>query len=100
MAPNDELIELVRSIEASVRLLCRKARALSATAAAQAQGEEVGNRLLNKQETMDYLGITNSTYYRWIQEGKLRPRGLPGQDYFYESELIFLKSRLQYRERC
>jgi len=56
-------------------------------------------RLLSKQEAMDYLGITESTYYRWINDNKLRPRGAPGRDHYYENDLLALKDRRRHRER-
>ncbi len=67
--------------------------------ASQSEDEKVVNRLFRKREAMEYLGITESTYYRWINEEKLKPRGGPGQDYYYESDLLLLKTRRRYRQR-
>lgn len=54
--------------------------------------------LLTKQEVMDKLNITKSTYYRWVGEGVLQPRGV-GEDRFLKSELTELLKERKYRKR-
>lgn len=55
--------------------------------------------LLDKQEVMAYLKITESTYYRWIRKGLLQPRGVDGQHRFFKQDLAPLFERRKYRER-
>jgi hypothetical protein len=43
---------------------------------------------MNRQEVMDYLGISESTYKRMVRQGRLKPMKLPGGDKFYKSELL------------
>lgn len=53
---------------------------------------------LDKQEVMKYLRIRETTYYRWVQEGKLQPRG-PGDDKFFLRDIHELMERRKYRHR-
>ncbi|MCX2477169.1 helix-turn-helix domain-containing protein [Pedobacter sp. MC2016-05] len=43
---------------------------------------------MNRQEVMDYLGISESTYKRMVRQGRLKPMKLPGGDKFYKSDLL------------
>ena len=43
---------------------------------------------LNRQEAMDYLGISESTYKRMVKQGRLKPMRMPGGHKFYKSELL------------
>lgn len=54
---------------------------------------------LGKQEVMDYLRITESTYYRWIDMGLLEPRGPEGQDRYFKDDLIALFEKRKLRKR-
>ncbi|RZJ85744.1 MAG: DNA-binding protein [Chryseobacterium sp.] len=45
------------------------------------------DELLTRQEVMDYLGISESTYKRKVKNGQLNPYKFPGGDRFYKSEL-------------
>lgn len=54
---------------------------------------------LSKQQVMDYLGIKNSTYYRWVAAGVLVPRGGAGEDKFYLSDIRKLIAERRYRKR-
>lgn len=60
--------------------------------------QEEDQVLLTKQEVMDQLNITKSTYYRWVSEGVLQPRGM-GEDRFLKSELKQLLEERKYRKR-
>jgi len=53
------------------------------------------DQLLTRQEVMDYLGISESTYKRKVKKGILKPSKMPGGDRFYKSELRdeFLESK-------
>lgn len=53
------------------------------------------DQLLTRQEVMDYLGISESTYKRKVRKGILKPSKMPGGDRFYKSELReeFLESK-------
>lgn len=44
---------------------------------------------MNRQEVMDYLGISESTYKRMVRQGRLKPMKLPGGDKFYKSDLLY-----------
>lgn len=44
--------------------------------------------LLDKFAVMRKLNISESTYYRYIKRGLLRPRQIGGTDYFYERDLV------------
>ncbi len=39
------------------------------------------------QNVLDYLHISERTYYRKVANGQLKPRHWDGKDYFYESDL-------------
>jgi len=39
------------------------------------------------RDVLEYLGISERTYYRKVTEGKLIPRKWEGPDYFYPSDL-------------
>ncbi|HWV72964.1 MAG TPA: helix-turn-helix domain-containing protein [Pseudosphingobacterium sp.] len=54
---------------------------------------------LDKWEVMDYLRITESTYYRWIQKGVIQPRGGSGQHRFFKNDLHQLFEKRKHRER-
>ncbi|WP_345229735.1 helix-turn-helix domain-containing protein [Olivibacter ginsenosidimutans] len=56
-------------------------------------------RWYSKDEAMRYLRIEKSTYYRWIAEGKLKPRDNGGQDCFLEEDLVPVREKRKYRER-
>ena len=43
---------------------------------------------LNRQEVMNYLGISESTYKRMVKQGRLKPMKMPGGDKFYKSALL------------
>ncbi|WP_316799689.1 helix-turn-helix domain-containing protein [Pedobacter frigidisoli] len=43
--------------------------------------------LLTRQEVIDYLGISESTYKRKVKQGSLKPHKFPGGDRFYKSDL-------------
>lgn len=55
--------------------------------------EEAGNtpaeldRMLEINEVLDKLGISESKYYRLVRDGKLRPRKLGKRHYYYLSDL-------------
>lgn len=55
--------------------------------------EEPGNtpaeldRMLEINEVLDKLGISESKYYRLVRDGKLRPRKLGKRHYYYLSDL-------------
>jgi DNA-directed RNA polymerase specialized sigma subunit len=53
------------------------------------------DHLLTRQEVIDYLGISESTYKRKVKSGILKPQKLPGGDRYYKSELRqeFLESK-------
>ncbi|MCX2477202.1 helix-turn-helix domain-containing protein [Pedobacter sp. MC2016-05] len=46
------------------------------------------DELLTRQEVMDYLGISESTYKRKVKNRQLHPHKFPGGDRFYRSELM------------
>ncbi|RZM05704.1 MAG: helix-turn-helix domain-containing protein [Pedobacter sp.] len=46
------------------------------------------DELLTRQEVLDYLGISKSTYKRKVKNGQLHPHKFPGGDRFYRSELM------------
>ena len=43
--------------------------------------------LLSVIEVMDMLGISRSTYYRFVKEGRLLPRILGNRHYYYLEDL-------------
>ncbi|WP_316848929.1 helix-turn-helix transcriptional regulator [Pedobacter agri] len=45
--------------------------------------------LLTRQEVIDYLGISESTYKRKVKQGSLKPHKFPGGDRFYKSDLKY-----------
>ena len=61
------------------------------------QSEEL-EEWMTKEEVMTYLKISNTTYYRWIQEGKLKPRGT-GEHRYYKRDLKVILQARKYRER-
>lgn len=54
---------------------------------------------LDKEGVKRYLKITNSTYYRWVQSGKLKPRGNIGAHRYYKSDLVALLAQRKLRYR-
>ncbi|MEC3879128.1 helix-turn-helix domain-containing protein [Parapedobacter sp. 10938] len=54
---------------------------------------------LSKQQVMEYLDITSSTYYRWVADGTLVPRGGAGEDKFFVSDIQKLVAERRYRKR-
>ncbi|SEL93427.1 helix-turn-helix domain-containing protein [Parapedobacter koreensis] len=54
---------------------------------------------LDKQQVKDYLGIGEATYYRWVREGKLNPRGGKGQHRYYKRDIRELMEARKYRYR-
>lgn len=54
---------------------------------------------LSKEQAMDYIGIKKSTYYRWVEQGILVPRGEAGQDKFLKTDLKKLVEERKYRKR-
>lgn len=48
---------------------------------------EMGERLMHKQEVIDYLKISLRTYYRYKNQGLLVPIKIGESDYYYESDL-------------
>lgn len=67
----------------------------------QKDSQPVLEKWITKEEAMEYLAITKSTYYRWVKEGILTPRGVAGQDKFLVADLTDLieKRRHRYRKR-
>ena len=53
---------------------------------------------LGKGQVMEYLKITESTYYRWVEQGKLQPRG-EGEHRYYRSDIAAFMERRKYRQR-
>ena len=53
------------------------------------------DQMLTRQEVIDYLGISESTYKRKVKKGILKPSRLPGGDRFSKNELKdeFLESK-------
>ncbi|WP_286856489.1 MULTISPECIES: helix-turn-helix transcriptional regulator [Sphingobacterium] len=45
------------------------------------------DRMLEINEVLDKLGISESKYYRLVRDGKLRPRKLGKRHYYYLSDL-------------
>ena len=54
---------------------------------------------LTKEQAMQYLGITRSTYYRWVSKGILKPRGGAGEDKFFKADLLALVKERGKRKR-
>lgn len=54
---------------------------------------------VTKEQAMEYLAITKSTYYRWVKEGILKPRGVAGQDKFLVGDLTELIEKRRHRYR-
>ncbi len=54
---------------------------------------------LDKEQVKDYLGIGETTYYRWVKMGKLNPRGGKGQHRYYRRDVRELMERRRYRKR-
>lgn len=54
---------------------------------------------LDKEQVKDYLGIGEATYYRWVREGKLNPRGGKGQHRYYKRDIRALMEQRRYRYR-
>jgi len=54
---------------------------------------------LTKEQAMDYLGIKRSTYYRWVAEGVLKPRGDAGEDKFFKADLVAIVQERGQRKR-
>ena len=61
--------------------------------------ESVLEPLLDKLEVMEYLGIKDTAYYRWVKQGKLKPRGGKGQHKYYLSDIKALMEQRKYRKR-
>jgi len=53
---------------------------------------------MSKQEVMDYLRITESTYYRWLEMGLLEPRGPEGQDRYFKEDLQTIFEKRKHRK--
>ncbi len=88
----DLLIELLRAI---YTLLKEYTEAHSETAAPQEELEE----WLDKEAVMCYLRIKASTYYRWVRQGKLKPRGTDGGHRYFKDDLQEIFERRQMRQR-
>lgn len=54
---------------------------------------------LEKEEVMAYLDIKHSTYYRWLENGKLVPRSTIGRDKYYKRDIEALMAHRKYRKR-
>lgn len=54
---------------------------------------------LTKEQAMEYLGIKRSTYYRWVADGILKPRGDAGEDKFFKADLAALVRERGKRKR-
>ncbi len=54
---------------------------------------------LDKEQVKDYLDIRETTYYRWVKQGKLNPRGGKGQHRYYKQDIRELMERRKYRKR-
>lgn len=54
---------------------------------------------LDKEQVLKYFKITDSTYYRWIAMGRLKPYGTNGALRFKKEDLLKLMERRRYRER-
>ena len=48
---------------------------------------------------MDYLNIKDTAYYRWVKEGKLKPRGATGPHKYYLNDIKKLMEQRKYRKR-
>lgn len=55
--------------------------------------------LLDKTQVMDYLDIKDTAYYRWVKEGKLKPRGGNGRHRYFLSDIKKLMEQRTYRKR-
>lgn len=53
--------------------------------------EEI-SKWMGKQQLMDYLKISETTYYRWRKSGKLVPSIAFGEDRYLEEDVIALLS--------
>jgi predicted DNA-binding transcriptional regulator AlpA len=62
--------------------LCLNANTSCAAADAQS-----GVPLLDVQDVMERLGISESTYYRFVRNGELRPRKKGRRHYYHPSDL-------------
>ena len=75
-----EIAQLLRELIILVRVLIRLARRREAAA-------KLPNRM-NKQEVLDQLKISESTYKRHLKNGLLKPIRLTGIDEYFEEDLI------------
>lgn len=90
------LTESIRRIEKSVAAYLRETAENPANAT---QAEERLERLLDKEDVKEYLGIKDTAYYRWVKNGKLKPRGGKGQHRYYPSDINKLMEQRKYRKR-
>ncbi|SFH51848.1 helix-turn-helix domain-containing protein [Pedobacter insulae] len=75
-----QMLELQREILAELRNL---SRTISPT-----QLPALEEKLMTRQEVVDYLKISESTYLRRLRDGRLNPIKKIGGDRFYKSDLI------------
>ncbi len=64
-------------------------------------GEEPPGQLIpwiTAEQVMEYLGIKETAYYRWVDKEILQPRG-PGEHRYYLSDIRELMERRTYRKR-
>ena len=63
------------------------------------QADEKLEPLLDKEQVMEYLGIKDTAYYRWVKNGKLKPRGGKGRHNYYPGDIKALMEQRKYRKR-
>lgn len=96
---HDTLIQILNCLLDTGTRLNASLDRLAEQQSQQDKTPEVLQKWISKQQAMDYLDITDSTYYRWVKDGTLMPRGGAGQDKFLVSDLAKLIEERRYRRR-
>jgi len=53
----------------------------------------------SKEQVMEYLRISRSTYYKWLKEGILKPSSTIGEHRFLASDILEIVKGRKFRER-
>lgn len=48
------------------------------------------DEVISKKEALELLGVTASTLWRWVKDGKIKETALGGKRYFSRSEIMDL----------
>lgn len=92
------MIDLLKEIARLLRELCILVRILIRLVRRQEAEVKLPNRM-NKQEVLDQLKISESTYKRHLKNGLLKPIRLTGIDEYFEEDLIHAMEESRRRGR-